>query len=341
VGRIECCFNSWQLKLCCPFASFLRNLLLIANFGEQQQIQFAVVLFFRSKYSRSWLSNKYVTVPSFGRCEHLYLFILTVTAICFLLVAILKWEIIYTAGNAVDRLDSMRAGYQIWLNQPIFGVGIEQFYMFSTEFRTQRQFEAYGSSVVVDKAHNVFIDHLSNGGIFVFLAFIGYVFWVLTIIFKMNKKPMSAMQRNRFTFLCTVWLVWLGQASIGPDNNLLTLLSIFAAGLISHTYYSEKEIAISATKKVHLRSRIVGSSVTSSLLLVSVFAYSNSILSYREAKLVTENKITDVTQIAKVINRSPTPKLTEIVLVHLIKNQKNCPYMYSLIEDFKLLQCNL
>jgi hypothetical protein len=266
---------------------------------------------------------------------HITNFMLTFTAICLLLVAILKWEIIYIAGNAVDRLDSMRAGYQIWLNQPIFGVGIEQLYMFSPEFRTQRQFEAYGSSVVVDKAHNVFIDHLSNGGIFVFLAFIGYVFWILTIIFKMNKRPMSAMQRNKFTFLCTVWLIWLGQASIGPDNNLLTLLSIFAAGLISQTYYSEKEIAISATKKVHLRSQIVGSSVTSSLLLVSVFAYSNSILSYREAKLVTENKITDVTQIEKVINRSPIPKLTEIVLVHLIKNQKNCPYMYSFIEDFK------
>ena len=27
--------------------------------------------------------------------------------------------------------------------------------------------------------------------------------------------------------------------------------------------------------------------------------------------------------------------MTEIVLVHLIKNQKNCPYMFSLIEDFK------
>ena len=262
-------------------------------------------------------------------------FVLVFAFVVTTLVAVLKWNIVYTAGNAVDRMDSIRAGFLVWLDHPIFGVGIEQLFKFSPEFRTQRQFEAYGSSVVIDKAHNIFIDHLSNGGVIVGLAFVGYVVWILTLIFKLNKQQLSTLQRNRFTFLCTIWLIWLGQSSIGPDNNLLTLLGIIAAGLISQIYYSQKVVSTNETRKTLLISPKIQDLAVVIILLISLFVYSISILSYREAKLVIENEITDVKQIEKAINRVPIPKMTEIILVHLIKNQKNCPYMFSLIEDFK------
>jgi hypothetical protein len=262
-------------------------------------------------------------------------FVLIFAFVVTTLISVLKWNIVYTAGNAVDRIDSIRAGFLVWLDHPIFGVGIEQLYKFSPEFRTQRQFEVYGSSVVIDKAHNIFIDHLSNGGVIVGLAVFGYVVWILTLIFKLNKQQLSTLQRNRFTFLSTIWLIWLGQSSIGPDNNLLTLLGIIAAGLISQTYYSQKVISTTETGKARLNSLKIQDLAIVTILLISLFVYSISILSYREAKLVIENEITDVKQIEKVINRVPIPKMTEIILVHLIKNQKNCPYMFSLIEDFK------
>ena len=262
-------------------------------------------------------------------------FILVFSFLFSALVTAFNWNIVYSAGNAVDRIDSIRAAFLVWLDHPIFGVGIEQLFMFSPEFRTQRQFEAYGSSVVVDKAHNIFIDHLSNGGILVGTAVIGYTLWILTLIFKVNKTQLSASQRSKFALLSTIWFIWIGQASIGPDNNLLTLLGIISAGLISQFHYSKKVILTTGSRKAHLNSSISQNLAITIILLISLTVYSISIHTYREAKLITENEITDVKQIEKIVNRVPTPKMTEIILVHLIKNQKNCPYMYSLINDFK------
>jgi hypothetical protein len=297
---------------------------------ETNTLQYPVLVFFGVfVYSLLYKKNLH------GIKLRLSNFVLILVSTTAIFVAVLKWNLIYSAGNAVDRIDSIRAGFQVWMGHPIFGVGIEQLFKFSPEFRTERQFEAYGSLVVIDKAHNIVVDHFSNGGIIVGLAFLGYIVWILALIFKINKKQLTTLQRNRFAFLSAIWLIWFGQALIGPDNNLLTLIGIIAGGLISQTYFSQEEILMNANSKVRQSPRKYQDSAIVGLLLISLFAFSSSIVSHREAKLVTENQITDVKRIEKIINRWPTPKMTEIVLVHLIKNQKNCPYIISLIEDFK------
>jgi O-antigen ligase len=65
-------------------------------------------------------------------------------------------------ANMQDRLSSWKIGYEIFLNHPVFGVGVENFSRFQGIYKSPEQQRLLEESTIVDKAHNVFIDHFAK-----------------------------------------------------------------------------------------------------------------------------------------------------------------------------------
>ena len=73
-----------------------------------------------------------------------------------------------------------RAGIEMFNDNPLFGVGLDNYGSFFKEYREVGYPLKYGYSLTSTNAHNVFIQHFATGGIFVgtiYLILTAFVFW--------------------------------------------------------------------------------------------------------------------------------------------------------------------
>jgi tetratricopeptide (TPR) repeat protein len=186
---------------------------------------FLLIIFGLSIYL---ISRKNIKLKQFN----LKLFLLTSPLIIFVFAntsRIIDWLIIN--GSVVQRLNYWELAVNIWKDNYLFGVGIDNMSNYSTLYRNLELTQQEGVFTTPDRAHNVILDHFVNGGFFGGLIWV--VFVVLTSFLALKVIKNSSNQLPNYQIIVIIiWFCYLLQSLISVDELFLTLLGYSSAGII-------------------------------------------------------------------------------------------------------------
>jgi hypothetical protein len=129
------------------------------------------------------------------------------------------------------RGDYWRAGWRMFIDNPLFGVGIDRYGANFRQYRDATQSLRRGPELVSNAAHDIPIQLAATGGIFVlitFLVFILFVFWrgILTIRNTQGQEQILA------TIIFSAWLSYQAQSLISIDNLGIAIWGYILGGAV-------------------------------------------------------------------------------------------------------------
>lgn len=132
-------------------------------------------------------------------------------------------------ASVTYRGDYWRAGWNMALDHPFFGVGLDAY---GDNYRKYRSLEATlrrGPEVVTNAAHNVFIDLAANGGFILLAIYCGFIVLALNKVAKFIK---SGVKDLYFQGVIAVWVSFLAQSIISINQIGLAVWGWAFTGLI-------------------------------------------------------------------------------------------------------------
>jgi O-antigen ligase len=119
------------------------------------------------------------------------------------------------------------AALNMLLAKPFTGVGIDSF---GDWYRYHRSEEAYGSGLLTNSAHNVFLDYAAYGGFSMLITYLVLQLLVLLRIIK-HLKDNSDISKE-FIALVAVWMAYQLQSLISINNIVITSFGWIISGCI-------------------------------------------------------------------------------------------------------------
>jgi O-antigen ligase len=206
------------------------------------------------------------------------------------------WKSILHKESVSYRGDFWRAGWQMTLDNPIFGVGLDgyrdNFRFYRDQVATDRN-----PNAMVDSAHNVFIDISSGGG---FPLLIIYITILLLALISAVKVIMRSNAFDPiFAGIFGSWIAYLAQSLISINQIALAVWGWALTGaIIGYEVLTREENQLSAIKRI----TIGWLGVSSGLIIGFVVAIPlfTSDLQFRSTV-----KSGDVTQIQQSVEKWP------------------------------------
>ena len=157
------------------------------------------------------------------------------------------WSSILYKESVSFRGDFWRAGWNMGMSHPIFGVGLDGY---RDHYRAARDFVTAvrpGSDAMTDSAHNVFLDIFSGGG---FPLLIIYLFLVGLTIFSAIKVIRRSTEFNvGFAAILGVWVAYLAQSVISINQLGLAVWGWILMGVIIGYEINSREKMQASTMK--------------------------------------------------------------------------------------------
>ena len=124
-----------------------------------------------------------------------------------------------------------RAGIEMFQNNILFGVGLDNYGSFFKQYREVGYPLKYGYSLTSTNAHNVFIQQFATGGIFVGISYVLISIFVFWCGIKSLRK-FKGEDRNTLAVFFIAWLAFQGQSVISIDNIGISIWGWVLAGII-------------------------------------------------------------------------------------------------------------
>ena len=137
-----------------------------------------------------------------------------------------------------------RAAWNMFTENPILGVGTDQYGNYFRYYRESGYSLNYGFEITSTNAHNVYLQFLSTGGIVVGMA---YLLFIL-LIFKSGvvylfKSTDTKEEKIKFIGLYFAWVAYLIQGVVSIDNISLAIWGWFLGGVVYSLANRDKVIA--------------------------------------------------------------------------------------------------
>jgi O-antigen ligase len=239
--------------------------------------------------------------------------------------------------NFEDRISQQKMGLSMFADHPIFGVGADQMQRFIPLYLKPSDIVINGSDVVPDKTHNVFIDHLAQGGIFAGIIFTAFIIFSLVIVFQLMRKQQIKENRPLVALLAGIWVSYVAQQFISTDQVVLMIMPFMAFGLMCKLYFSSDEAP--GTPKAKTRSNnstLLVRGFASVLLIVVSIVGGQAIYYDSQVKKILTREIMNGDIALSTIKSFPNPKTTEAIIVDAMSNLQNCPF--ALVATDELLK---
>jgi len=141
--------------------------------------------------------------------------------------------------TAQTRLMAWESAFKGFKEKPILGYGSDNYYVVFNKYFNPDIYSHEGSRVWFDRAHNIFLDHLINGGIIelaLYISLLGFPAWILFRrgIFKKSNEGLSANWDKQVLFLSVVAFVAQGMVVFESMVTYIPLFIILA--LITNRY---------------------------------------------------------------------------------------------------------
>ena len=169
------------------------------------------------------------------------------------------------------RGDYWRAGWEMTLNHPIFGVGMDSYGDWYRRSRTLAATLRRGPDATSNAAHNVFLDISSYGGFPLLLIYVALMVLVIISATKVLKR--SAGFNPIFAGLIGAWVAFQAQSIISINQIGLALWGWVLSGLIIGYEINTRntEVTDSVAKKGRVAGKQVQTSAGSVIALFTAF----------------------------------------------------------------------
>ena len=220
---------------------FLFGLLILKSFSSQGVLFYIITVCFLSmfKIKEIKISKKLViSLLSF-------LTLFTTVSIMLLLKNIKLSGLLKSINNNLhisDRINHWKLAVRIWNDHIWFGVGISDMQKYSGMYLTEGDVKIWGNYLHPDKAHNVLLDHLVNGGIFVFILYLSFIIFVSFISINLIKLRNKSKDQWQYVVLTSMWINYVIQSLISPSHPFLDALGMICGGAILGFYQFEKVV---------------------------------------------------------------------------------------------------
>ncbi len=179
-------------------------------------------------------------------------------------------------GSVTIRGYYWRAGIEMFMAHPWFGVGSDYYGGYFKQYREVGYPLNYGYEITSTNAHNVFIQIFSTTGIFAgtaYLSLVLYIFW--RGIQGLRRRPLN--KRIQLATIFGAWLTLQSISVISIDSPGIAIWSWVLAGMILALTSKSNEID-NSTKKGNSSSSIIKSNpkqtLLSSFLLIPLLLFS-------------------------------------------------------------------
>ena len=237
-------------------------------------------------------------------------------------------------SNFNARIDYWGNGIDVWKDHLFFGVGIDNLQNFAAIHKTNSQVMRDGSFVIPDKSHNVFIDHLANGGLVSGCLWLIFVSSIIYIIFSLNRLILSS--RLEFSILASIFITYIFQSMISPDHLILTLVGWISAGLLVNLYFNFQDLEKLFIKEIKVLTKLQ----TTLVLIVSSFTLILMPAIFVDIKTQTlfKQDILDKKAILNLVNSWPNTYSTErFAIVALQSSTDECDFATQLANRLSYL----
>jgi O-antigen ligase len=161
-----------------------------------------------------------------------YVLVVAVGAIAILSDMLQKspWAPFIYKPSVTYRGDFWRAGWDMTLENPIFGVGFDGF---RDNYRIHKDLDAALRPIpdaVVDSAHNIFLDISTSGGFPLLLLYFVLIIFTFKAIFRIMQRTTENNITLFGIFPC--WVAYLAQSIISMSNIALAIWGWVFSGLI-------------------------------------------------------------------------------------------------------------
>jgi O-antigen ligase len=133
-----------------------------------------------------------------------------------------------------------RAGLEMFMSNPAFGVGIDNYGKFFKEFREVNYSLNYGFSITSTNAHNIYIQYFATGGLFVGLAYLMLQIIVLYCSIQLIFRTKNDESKIVIT-LFAAWVAFQAQALITIENLGGSIWGWLLSGSLIGLYLSNEE----------------------------------------------------------------------------------------------------
>jgi O-antigen ligase len=200
----------------------------------------------------------YLWIKSFSNLPKfipIYLFLCFIGVLSVLLDILQKspWQSVLYKPSVTFRGDFWRAGWQITQGNPIFGVGLDgyrdSYRLYRDQISAQRN-----PTVMVDSAHNVFLDISSGGGFPLLLIYCGLVLLVLISIVRVIRREKDF--NFAFAGVAGAWVAYLAQSVISINQIGLAIWGWVLSGVIIGYEIKTRNIAPSAIMRTPATERV-------------------------------------------------------------------------------------
>ena len=200
----------------------------------------------------------------------------------------------------------------MFLEHPIFGVGIDRYGSYFKEYREPGYPLIYGNAITSTNAHNVVIQNFATGGLFLGFAYLFLCGIVIYSSFKLIRSQNTSVQRE-IICLSAIWLGYFAQSLISIDFIGLSIWGwVFGSTLIG-LYIRNSIINLQSSKadftnkkKILNNGRIPASSILFSGLVTIVTLVPSSIMLFnanQSWKLIVSNPESNPRQTAEYANQ--------------------------------------
>lgn len=230
---------------------------------------------------------------------------------------------IFNQSSIPQRLDYWRTGLEIFMDNPIIGVGADGYQRYAALYRNANQVVRDGYMVIPDRSHNVLIDHFANGGLLIGLMWTILVLSVFYALIKINSN-ISQNQNYEVAILGAVWSTYIAQSLISPDQILLSIIGYSTGGIIVGLYLKNRRYGSSAEIKI-FPSPFFVRAVLSFVFIIVTASTIGSLKYDSQVKQILNKEINQREITIELINsRFASAKTVELIGVSLIRENSDC-----------------
>ena len=133
--------------------------------------------------------------------------------------------------SVIYRGDYWRAGWRMFIQHPLFGVGLDRYGAYFRQYRDATQSLRRGPGLVSNGAHNIPIQLAATGGILLLLAYLGMTLFVASRGIVALKRVEGEQQILVATIL-GAWIAYTAQSLISIDNLAIAIWGYILGGTI-------------------------------------------------------------------------------------------------------------
>jgi O-antigen ligase len=189
------------------------------------------------------------THSGLSRLAPLYIFfwIIGVAGVAIDILQKSPWQPIIYKESVTYRGDFWRTGWNITLDNPIFGVGLDG-YRDSYRFYRDQIVANRNPSAMVDSAHNVFLDISSGGGFPLLVIYCSIILLVIISILKVIRREKDF--NSAFAALSGAWVAYQAQSFISINQIGLAIWGwVLSGAIIGYEIKTRKEYSDTLVSK--------------------------------------------------------------------------------------------